>query len=249
MVSRKKIEPFCGDTYNSLAKIDKDFHWSKEYGRYLGLPVEKKCSNCLWIIELAKSSYRLKVFNVLELVLWCSKWLDATKRIIHVHETSLDPRSLRPIVFQNMLRLPKPNKELKLSEIDSFIAKNGGLKKLLLYFIDALSGIKSNAYKFYTNLLKEPYQEFAWLFAWVMGQGTTSYFPHYVFSVLCCTFRMDLNFNWAQIISNEISDQLENYQQTENFFMTAYFVYVVICNCILQQLPVRKDIDISQEPM
>ena len=45
-----------------------------------------------------------------------------------------------------MSRFQKPNKELKLVEVDSFIAINGGLNKLLSHFTDSLSGIKPNTY-------------------------------------------------------------------------------------------------------
>ena len=99
------------------------------------------------------------------------------------------------------------------------------------------------------NLLKEPYQEFAWLFAWIVGQDYKVYFPWYVIFILCCTYKMGLDFEWAQIISNEISHQWENYQQTEKFFMVAYLVYAIIYNCIFEELPIRTDINISKEPV
>ena len=60
---------------------------------------------------------------------------------------------------------------------------------------------------------------------------------------------MDWNFDQEQVISNDISHQLASYQQTQKFFMTTYLVYTVIYNYILKELPVKKDIDISQEPI
>ena len=87
------------------------------------------------------------MFSVPELVLWCSKRFDTTSRVIQVGEVSFPPLRLSLIVFQSMLRLPKKNKELKelkLVEVDSFIANNGGMKKLLSHFKDSLSGIKPN---------------------------------------------------------------------------------------------------------
>ena len=64
-----------------------------------------------------------------------------------------------------MLRLPKPNKELKILEADDFITNHGGTKRLLTYFPDSLSGVKSNAFQFDIDLLMESFKEFAWLFA------------------------------------------------------------------------------------
>ena len=104
-----------------------------------------------------------------------------------------------------------------------------------------------NAYQFDMDFLKESFKEFAWLFARVSILESRAYFPWYVLFVLCVTFRMNLNFDWTQIISNEVSHQLLSYQQIERFFMTTYLVYVVICNCIVKEFSVKRDIDISQE--
>ena len=75
-----------------------------------------------------------------------------------------------------MLRLPKPNKELKFPKEDPFITNNGGPKIFLTYFIDSLSRVKTNAYQFDIDFLKDPFREFAWLFARVTGQESTTYF-------------------------------------------------------------------------
>lgn len=69
----------------------------------------------------------------------------------------------------------------------------------------APSGIRSNSYRFDVELLEEPYREFSWLFAWLVGQDTTAYFSMYVLFVLHLTFRMGVDFNWGQVIWNEIS--------------------------------------------
>ena len=82
-----------------------------------------------------------EVFNVPDLFLWYPKCFDSTKRIIQVSNPNIYPISLRPVIFQKMLRFLEPNKELKLLEGDSFIETNGGLKKLLTYFIDASMGL------------------------------------------------------------------------------------------------------------
>lgn len=74
-------------------------------------------------------------------------------------------------------------------------------------------------------------------------------FPRCVPFVLSGTFRMDWSFDWAQNISNEIAHQLSSYQQTKKFFMMMSLVYVVVYNCIVKELPVKRNIDISQEPI
>lgn len=43
-----------------------------------------------------------------------------------------------------MLRLPKPNKELKLPEADDLITNHGGPKGLLPHFTYSLYRVKSN---------------------------------------------------------------------------------------------------------
>ena len=58
---------------------------------------------------------------------------------------------------------------------------------------------------------------------------------------------MGLDFNWAQMISNEIYNQLENYYKTKRFFMETYLVYAIIYNYILEELSARKDIGSLEE--
>jgi hypothetical protein len=83
--------------------------------------------------------------------------------------------------------------------------------------------------------------KFAWLFTWVTNQESMTYFPRYVLFVLCGTFKINSNFDWLQIISNEISHQLSSYQQTKRFLMIAYLVYAVIYNYIVKELSVKRD--------
>lgn len=58
---------------------------------------------------------------------------------------------------------------MNLPEVYAFIVSNGGSKRLLKYFSDAPLGVNSTTYQFDTDLVKEPYYEFSWLFAWVTG--------------------------------------------------------------------------------
>ena len=54
-MGKKKKESFCGDTFNSLEKIDTKFKWSKAYSWCLDLPSEDATSKHLKTIGLVKS--------------------------------------------------------------------------------------------------------------------------------------------------------------------------------------------------
>lgn len=107
--------------------------------------------------RLVKDGCMAKVFSVPDIVFWCSKCFNTTKRVIHIVEVGLPPVSLGPLIFQKMLRLPEPNKELKITEENSCIAKNGGLKKIMSHFTNSLSGTKPNIYQYDKDLFKDPY--------------------------------------------------------------------------------------------
>ena len=96
----------------------------------------------------------------------------------------MPPINLSPLVFQKILRFAKPNKELKLTEVDDFITNHGGPKRLLTYFSYSFSRVKINVFQFYIDFLKDPFMEFAWLFARTLAKS-----PQHIFS-LCpiCSF-------------------------------------------------------------
>lgn len=118
-----------------------------------------------------------EAFGVLEFVLWCAKFSDASKRTIQVDDNTHHPISLSPLVFWKMLRLLEPNKELKLPEVDDFVTNYGGPKILLPYFVDSLFGLKLNSFQSDIDILKEMFREFSWLFARVTDQKSMAYFP------------------------------------------------------------------------
>ena len=126
MVGKRKKEPLCGDTFNSLAKIDKEFHWSKAYSWYSNSSADDKYSNHLKTTSLVKARCMLEIFNVPKLALRCSKNFDATKRLICLGESTMPPIILSLIIFQKMLRLSKPNKKLKLIAANLFISTMAG---------------------------------------------------------------------------------------------------------------------------
>ena len=51
MVSKRKNYPFSGGTFNSLAKFDNKFHWSKAYSWYLDFPEDDNILTILgWVV-------------------------------------------------------------------------------------------------------------------------------------------------------------------------------------------------------
>lgn len=64
MEDKKMKDPFCGDTSNSLAKVDIEFHWSRAYHWYSELRPEDVSSKCLRIVGLVKVGCIPKVFSV-----------------------------------------------------------------------------------------------------------------------------------------------------------------------------------------
>lgn len=203
---------------NSLAKTDKEFHCSREYNWYSDLRAKNISSKYLRDTRLVKDGCVPKVFGVPKFVLWCLKHFNHSRRLIQVGDNTIQPIIQNPLVFQRMLRLPKPNKELNLVEVDDFITNHGILKRLLPYFTDSLSRLRMNSFQFDIDVLKVSLREFSWLFAQITDQESTTLFPRYVLFFLYGTFKMDQKFDLDQIISNEISHQLSNYQQTGRFF-------------------------------
>lgn len=99
MASKKRKEPFCADTLNSLAKNDREFHWSRAYSWYLDLITKDVSTKHLRTTSLAKVGCMLEVFHVLDFVSWCAERFNASRRVIQVGETIVQPISLDPLVF------------------------------------------------------------------------------------------------------------------------------------------------------
>jgi hypothetical protein len=95
--------------------------------------------------------------------------------------------------------------------------------------------------------LVEPYKEFSWLFVSLDGKESTSCVPKYVFYVLHESIRVRINFDWAEIISNEVSHHLFMYEQTKRFFMTSYLVYAIVYCHLFEGLTPRKDVNYEED--
>ena len=53
----------------------------------------------------------------------------------------------------------------------------------------------------------------------------------------------------TKLFQVRISHQLSNYQEIGRFFMVAYIVYATIYNSFVNELSVRKDVDVNVEPI
>lgn len=85
--------------FNSLVKTNKEFHQSKVYSWYTDLHAKDVASKHLKTIGSVKIGCMPKVFGVPELLLWCEKHFNASKRTIQVGDNTIPPISLGPIVF------------------------------------------------------------------------------------------------------------------------------------------------------
>jgi hypothetical protein len=66
--------------------------------------------------------------------------------------------------------------------------------------------------------------------------------------VLYFSFQKEVIFDWAKIISNEISYQLSNYMKIERFFMTSYLVLVITYCNVFEGLPSKGNVDVENDP-
>jgi hypothetical protein len=121
----RRRESFCGDTLNTFAREDPKYHWSRAYRYYSTLPPEERDVDDVWISGITKEGCVPEVFDVKELVIWCTNNYEKDQRIIKLNGQS--PISLAPSTFIQMLRLPEPTTTFKVDEAKNFIKdKNGG---------------------------------------------------------------------------------------------------------------------------
>jgi hypothetical protein len=72
MENRRRTQPFCGDTVNSLAREENNFHWSTSYKWFLNKSVKKRKMEKLWTIGIVNVGCVPEVFEFKELVSWCA---------------------------------------------------------------------------------------------------------------------------------------------------------------------------------
>jgi hypothetical protein len=77
------------------------------------------------------------------------------------------------------------------------------------------------------SLLKNPYREMTWLFVMVAGQESTTTIPRLALYILYFSVHGKTIFDWAKIISCELSFQLENFRKSKKFHMSSYLIFVI----------------------
>jgi hypothetical protein len=68
MENRRRNQPFFYDIVNSLAREDKNFHWSTSYKWFLNNSVEEKKADKLWMIGLVNVGCAPEFFDFKELI-------------------------------------------------------------------------------------------------------------------------------------------------------------------------------------
>jgi hypothetical protein len=204
-------------------------------------------SNQIWTSEIASTGCVPEVFDCKELISWCIDKFDKNQRIIQLQGES--PISLTPSVFKIMFKLPEPTMNFKGDEAKDFLkARNGGLEILQEYLEDPtlmpedLSAIQ-------VSLLKKPYQEMAWLFSRVAGKESTATIPHLVLYILYFSIHKKAIFDWAKIISGELSFQLENFRKSKKFYMSSYLIFSITYCHVFKGLHLAKQVNCKIDPV
>jgi len=146
-----------------------------------------------------------KIFEVEELVSWCASRFDSKSRTIQVAVEGKNLVPLTPKIFKRMLRLLTSNKSLTLPDVDSFMDSWGGGVNLLKDSMAPSAEMSTNPSAIDISLLAKPYQDFSWLSTHLMGQKSTSHILRSALYVFHFSFRNETIFDWAKVISNEIS--------------------------------------------
>jgi hypothetical protein len=90
------------------------------------------------------------------------------------------------------------------------------------------------------SLLKTPYQEIAWFFARVTGQDSTTTIHWLALYILHFTVHEQEIFDWAKIISGEISSQLSNFEKNKRFYMSSYLIFSITYCHVFKGLSVGR---------
>ena len=72
--------------------------------------------------------------------------------------------------------------------------------------------------KIQVSSLKNPYKEISWLFTRIVGQDSTEMIHRLALYILHFIVHENTIFDWANIISNEITEQFTNFK-TEKFYL------------------------------
>jgi hypothetical protein len=135
MENRRRNKPFCGDTFNSLSRQNKNFQWSASYKWFLNKIPEEKKNDKLCTIGIINTGCVPNFFYFKESISWCALRFDSRTRIIKVTTKEKNPVILTPKLFKKMFHLPSANKPLKLVHEDTFLASQEDDSNILREFL------------------------------------------------------------------------------------------------------------------
>lgn len=70
--------------------------------------------------------------------------------------------------------------------------------------------------------------------------------PRYVLHVIDYSLHKGTVFDWGELISNELSHQLSNFQKTKRIFMASYLIYALISCNTFSNLSPKADVDMNE---
>jgi hypothetical protein len=221
LVMRK--QQFCGDTLNLFAREDQNYHWSRSYWYYSSLLGKE--NNKVWTSGIVLAGCVPEVFECKDILTWCIDKFIQNRRVITLQSSS--PISLVPSIFREMLKLPEPNMVYKGEEARNFLKrKNNGIELLQEYLHDPAS-MPEDISRIQVSSLKNPYKEISWLFTRIVGQDSMETIPRLALYILHFTVHENAIFDWAKIISNEITAQLTNFKTEKKFYMSSYLLFSI----------------------
>jgi hypothetical protein len=120
--------------------------------------------------------------------------------MIKVTMKTKNPMVLTPKMFNKMLHLSSANKTLQLADADVFLASQEGGSNVLRDLLLSSTNMCTNLSTINITLIQEPYQDFSWLLARVIGRESTSHIPRSYLYALYFLFSKDSMLDWAKVI-------------------------------------------------
>jgi hypothetical protein len=77
-------------------------------------------------------------------------------------------------------------------------------------------------------------------FSRVTGQESTTTIPRLALYILYFTVHEQAIFDWAKIISGEISSQLSNFKKNKRFYMSSYLIFSITYCHVFKGLSIGK---------
>jgi len=197
--------------------------------------MEEKTSNKIWSTRLAKTRCVQEVFDLREIVYLFENTFDLRMTTIKLEFKKVQ---LNPNEFIWLLKLLELNKCLELYVVNSFMKLEGGGIYIVPKLISPTFKVPSHVSLVDISFFGKPFEYFCWHFSRVVGQKSTTNVPKCIFYVLYETYKNNCNFNWADVISNQLVIQLHRLSKNNRLFMMAYLIMFLCKGMCLTVYPV-----------